>query len=65
MQPYARMCRSIWWAFAASGAIALVAAGAAAVQVAPAPFLAGVWQLASGLRPSSARRAASGARRVG
>jgi hypothetical protein len=49
MQPYARMCRHIWWAFASSGAIALVAAGAAAVQVAPAPFLAGVWQLASGL----------------
>jgi hypothetical protein len=68
MPPYARMCRSIWWAFAASGAIALVAAGAAAVQVAPAPFLAGVWQLASGLllliallrAPGGIRRASGG-----
>jgi hypothetical protein len=49
MQPYARMCRSVWWAFAATAAIALVAAGAAAVQVAPAPFIVGVWQLAGGL----------------
>ncbi len=48
MQPYARMCHSVWWAFAAAGAIALVAAGAAALAVAPAPFLVGVWQLAGG-----------------
>jgi hypothetical protein len=49
MEPIARMCRSIWWAFAASGVIGLVAAGAAALQLAPAPFIAGTWQLASGI----------------
>jgi hypothetical protein len=49
MQPYARMCRSIWWAFAAAGVIALAAAGTTALQVAPAPFVTGVWQLLSGL----------------
>jgi hypothetical protein len=49
MQPYASMCHSVWWAFAATGVIALVAAGAAAVEVAQAPFIAGVWQLAGGV----------------
>ena len=49
MQPYARLCRSIWWAFAATAAIALVAAAAAALMVAPAPFIVGVWQLAGSL----------------
>jgi len=49
MQPYARLCRSVWWAFAATAAIALVAAAAAALQVAPAPFIVGVWQLAGSL----------------
>jgi hypothetical protein len=49
MQPYAVMCRSVWWAFAATGVLALVAAVAAALQLAPAPFATGVWQLAGGL----------------
>jgi hypothetical protein len=42
------MCRSVWWAFAFAGVIALVAAVAAALQVASAPLVVGVWQLAAG-----------------
>jgi hypothetical protein len=42
------MCRSVWWAFAFAGAVALVAAVAAALQVAAAPLVVGVWQLAAG-----------------
>ena len=49
MQPYARLCHAVWWAFAATAALALLAAGAVAVQLAPAPFIAGAWELAAGL----------------
>ena len=48
MPPIPPMCRSVWWAFALAGVIALVAAAAAALQVAPAPLIVGVWQLAAG-----------------
>ena len=48
MPPIPPMCRSVWWAFAVAGAIALVAAAAAALQVASAPLIVGAWQLAAG-----------------
>lgn len=48
MPPIPPMCRSVWWAFGLAGAIALVAAAAAALQVASAPLIVGVWQLAAG-----------------
>jgi hypothetical protein len=43
------MCRSVWWAFAAAGSIALVAAVAAALQPVSAPAFTGAWQLAAGV----------------
>jgi uncharacterized membrane protein HdeD (DUF308 family) len=49
MQSIARMSRSVWWAFAAAGVIAFAAAAVAALQLAPAPIVTGVWQLASGI----------------
>jgi hypothetical protein len=49
MQPIAVMCRSVWWAFAAAGAAAFVAAGVAAAQLVPAPAITGAWQLVAGL----------------
>lgn len=49
MQLIAVMCRSVWWGFAAAGGIGFVAAGAAAAQLAPAPFITGAWQLTAGL----------------
>lgn len=49
MQSIARMCRSVWWAFAAAGLIALVAAAASALQLAPVLLVTGSWQLASGV----------------
>jgi uncharacterized membrane protein HdeD (DUF308 family) len=49
MQSIAIMCRSVWWAFAAAGALALVAAAVAALQIVPAPLVTGAWQLASGI----------------
>jgi hypothetical protein len=49
MPPIPPMCRSVWWAFAFAGAVALVAGAAAALQVASAPLVVGVWQLAAGM----------------
>jgi hypothetical protein len=48
MQPTARMCRAVWWAFAVAGVLALVGALGVALEVAPAPALTGAWQLAAG-----------------
>jgi len=49
MRPTAEMSRSTWWAFAAGGVAALVAAGATGLAVV-APLLAtGVWQLLTGI----------------
>jgi hypothetical protein len=48
MPPIPPMCRSVWWAFALAGVLALVAAPAAALQVAPAPLIVGAWQLVAG-----------------
>jgi hypothetical protein len=61
MQPIARMCHSMWWAFAAAGVIAFVAAAAIALQVASASVAVGVWQFAAGvLLVGAARRAPGG-----
>ena len=49
MQSIAIMCRSVWWAFAAAGVLALVAAAVAALQIVPAPLVTGTWQFASGI----------------
>ncbi len=49
MQPFARMCRSVWWAFAAAGVIALLAALAVALEVAAPTLITGVWQLSAGV----------------
>jgi hypothetical protein len=49
MQSIAQVCRSVWWSYAAAGAIALVAAAIVALQVVSAPFGTGAWQLAGGL----------------
>jgi hypothetical protein len=46
--PIPPMCRSVWWALAFAGVIALVAAAAAALQVASAPLIVGAWELAAG-----------------
>lgn len=48
MPPIPPMCRSVWWAFALAGVIALAAAAAAALEVASAPLIVGAWQLAAG-----------------
>ncbi len=72
MQLIAVMCRSVWWGFAATGGIAAVAAGAAAAQVAPAPFITGAWQLTAGilllvallLAPGGVRRSTGGLMRA-
>ena len=48
MPPIPPMCRSVWWAFAFAGVLALGAAAAVALEVAPAPLIVGAWQLAAG-----------------
>ena len=48
MPPIPPMCRSVWWAFAFAGANALVAAAAAALEVASAPLIVGAWQVVAG-----------------
>ncbi len=48
MQPTARMCRAVWWAFAVAGAVALVCALGVALEVAPVAALTAAWQLAAG-----------------
>ncbi len=49
MQPIASMCRSVWWAFAAAGALALAAAVVAGLQIVAPPIVTGAWQLVSGV----------------
>lgn len=49
MEPIARMCRSVWWAFAVSGALALVAAAAALAGAVGISRAVGAWQLTSGV----------------
>jgi hypothetical protein len=49
LEPLARSSRLVWWAFAASGALALVAAAIAATAVFPATRVAGLWELAAGV----------------
>lgn len=48
MPPIAQMCRSVWWAFAAAGAVALVAAALVAPGLVTAPLGAGAWQALAG-----------------
>lgn len=49
LEPLARSSRLVWWAFAASGALALVAAAVVAVAVFPAARVAGLWELVAGI----------------
>lgn len=49
LEPLVRSSRQVWWAFAASGALALVAAAVVAVAAFPAARVAGLWELVAGL----------------
>ncbi len=49
MPPIAQMCRSVWWAFAASGGAALVAAGLVAAALVTPPMGAAAWQALAGV----------------
>lgn len=49
MEPLARSSRVVWWAFAAAGALAFVAAAIVAVGVAPTVKVTGGWELAAGV----------------
>jgi hypothetical protein len=49
MPPIAQMCRSVWWAFAAAGAAALVAAAVVAIGLVTAPQGAAAWQTLAGV----------------
>lgn len=61
MPPIAQMCRSVWWAFAAAGAAALVAAALVAPGLVTAPLGAAAWQtLAGALLLVAASRAPGG-----
>lgn len=49
MPPIAQMCRSVWWAFAAAGAAALVAAALVMPGLVTAPLGAAAWQALAGV----------------
>lgn len=49
MPPIAQMCRSVWWAFAAGGVAALVAAALVAPGLVTAPVGAAAWQALAGI----------------
>jgi hypothetical protein len=49
MRPAALTSRSIWWAFAAGGAAALVAGGFTGLGLVEAPLATGAWQLPTGI----------------
>jgi hypothetical protein len=49
MPPIAQMCRSVWWAFAAGGAAALVAAALVAAALVGPPLGAAAWQTLAGV----------------
>ncbi len=49
MEAIARLCRSAWWAFAVSGALAFAAAAAVVAELASPPRAIGAWELASGI----------------
>lgn len=49
MESLARSSRAVWWAFTFAGGAAIVAAAASLSAIVGAPFVAGVWQLASGV----------------
>ena len=48
MPPISLMCRSVWWAFAAGGAVALGAAAIVAAALVSAPVGAAAWQAIAG-----------------
>lgn len=48
MPPISQMCRSVWWAFAAGGAVALVAAALVAAALVSSPLGAAAWQALAG-----------------
>ena len=49
MPPIAQMCRSVWWAFAAGGVAALVAAVLVAPGLVTSPLGAAAWQTLAGV----------------
>lgn len=49
LEPLAHSSRLVWWAFAAAGALALVAALVVAAAVFPAARVAGLWELVAGI----------------
>ncbi len=61
MRAAAEMSRSIWWAFAAGGVLALAAATATGLGVVAATVATGAWQLPTGILILVAIRRAPGA----
>lgn len=49
MPPISQMCRSVWWAFAAGGVAAIVAAGLVAAGLVTAPLGVAAWQALTGI----------------
>ncbi|HSW43788.1 MAG TPA: hypothetical protein VLM76_14920 [Patescibacteria group bacterium] len=49
MPPISQMCRSVWWAFAAGGVAAIVAAALVAPGLVTAPLGAAAWQTLTGI----------------
>jgi uncharacterized membrane protein HdeD (DUF308 family) len=60
MQSIAQLCRSSWWAFAASGVAALAAAVVVAAAFVSPPPAVGAWQFLSGILILVAARGAPG-----
>jgi hypothetical protein len=62
MEPFARTSRAVWWAFAGAGVLALVAAAAVGLALAPALVATGAWQLTSSILMAIAIARAPGLR---